>query len=100
MKFFLILTFSVLATNVLAKTKTISKVNYVYVLDIERSFDFSGDTHECGSNIYRTKTETEEIANRKFSLVLAAYTAGKRLTIDTRGCDGNRMLFGWVRILD
>ncbi len=88
-------------TIAFADPVTIDKINYVYVLDSEKSFDFSGgSTHECGSTLYRTTTQTEDIANRKFALALAAYTAGKKVMINTEGCSSNRMKFGWIRILD
>ena len=90
-----------LPIGVFAESKTISKIDYVYVLNTEKSFDFSGgQNHECGSNLYRTNDATEEITNRKFSLVLAAYTAGKKVIINTEGCAGSRMKFGWIRIID
>lgn len=88
-----------LSPMIFADAKTINKIDYVYVLDTEKSFDFAGGgNHACGSNIYRTHAETEAIANRKFSVALAAYTAGQRVTINTEGCSGNRMKFGWIRI--
>lgn len=91
----------VMSSYVYGETRTIEKVDYVYVLDAEKSFDFSGgNTHECGSNLYRTITPTEEIANRKFSVVLTAFSAGKKVILNTEGCSGNRMLFGWVRVSD
>lgn len=84
-----------------AEPKKIEKISYVYVLDDGQSFDFSaGAHHECGTNIYRTRAADAGILNRKFSLVLTAYTARKRLTINTSGCDGNRLLFNWVRLHD
>lgn len=86
---------------VYATPKTIDAVGYVYVLEDGQSFDFaSGVNHECGTNIYRTRADNPDVLNRKFSLVLTAYTARKRLTINTDNCDGNRLLFNWVRIHD
>lgn len=79
--------------------KTIDAVGYVYVLEDGQSFDFAaGANHECGTNIYRTRADDAGVLNRKFSLILTAYTAGKRLTINTSNCDGNRLLFNWVRL--
>jgi len=101
MKNFIFVVGLVMTLGATAEPKTISKVDYVYVLDVERSFDFSGGSnHECGSNLYRTTAATEDIANRKFSLLLAAFTAVKKVVINTEGCSGNRMKFGWVRIID
>lgn len=101
MKVIILLLTVMLASGVAAESKNIDKIDYVYVLDMEKSFEFSGGSeHECGSSLYRATGTTEDIVNRKFTLLLAAYTAGKKVVINTEGCAGNRMKFGWVRIVD
>lgn len=88
--------------NANAASKTLDKIHYIYQLDVDKSFDFSAGSvsHECGSTLYRTTVATDDIAARKFSMVLAAYMAGKKVTLNTEGCSGSRMKFGWIRIHD
>ena len=78
-----------------------TSVSYVYQVGSEPTqFDFqSSRTNECGSSLYRVTSDDVHIANRKFSLVLAAFISGKRLAFhDTGTCAGNRALVSWVRI--
>jgi len=76
-------------------------VNYVYQLDSEATtFEFySSKPNNCGSHLYRVKSPNEAVANRKFSLVLTAFTANKKLGFhDTQICEGYRSIVSWVRL--
>ncbi len=78
-----------------------SKVDYVYQLDSDSTvFEFmSNVSHSCGGKLYRVKSPNEAVANRKFSMVLTAFTADKNLAFhDTQNCEGNRSVVAWVRI--
>ncbi|MCJ8269425.1 MAG: hypothetical protein MJK04_08485 [Psychrosphaera sp.] len=79
-----------------------SKVNYVYQLDTDpTTFEFSSSVqHNCGSYIYRVKSSGEAVANRKFSLVLAAFTTKGNLAFhDTQVCEGTRSVVSWIRLI-
>ena len=85
-----------------AKDVGSSAVNYVYQLDSEATvFEFSSSvSHGCGSNLYRVKSPSEAVANRKFSLVLTAFTTNGKLAFhDTGTCEGNRSVVAWVRLI-
>lgn len=76
-------------------------VSYVYQPDLAPTeFDFDvGKTHGCGSTMYRVKSNDETTANRKFSLILAAFSSGKKVSFHDSGvCSGNRSIVTWVRI--
>lgn len=80
-----------------------SVVNYIYQLDSEATvFEFNASTtHRCGSSIYRVKSPSVAVANRKFSMVFGAFIANKRLAFhDKEICEGNRSLVSWVRIIN
>ncbi|MBA6258241.1 MULTISPECIES: hypothetical protein [unclassified Colwellia] len=85
-----------------AKDISSSTVNYVYQLDSDATvFEFSASvSHSCGSNLYRVKSPNESVANRKFSLILTAFTTnGKVAFHDTQSCEGNRSVVAWVRLI-
>jgi len=85
-----------------AKDITASGVNYIYQLDSDpTTFEFSASVaHSCGSNLYRVKSPNEAVANRKFSLVLTAFTTNGKLTFhDTEQCEGSRSVVAWVRLI-
>jgi len=76
-------------------------INYVYQQDLAPTeFEFSlSRQHDCGSGIYRVVSNNEAVANRKFSLVLAAFTSGKKISFHDIGeCFENRTLVSWIRI--
>ncbi|MGR5378750.1 hypothetical protein [Vibrio harveyi] len=78
-----------------------SKIDYIYQLDSDSTvFEFKSTIkNQCGSNLYRVKSPNEAVANRKFSLVLAAFTTDKNLAFhDTESCEGLRSIVAWVRI--
>ena len=78
-----------------------TSVNYVYQLDSESTiFEFNSSVaNKCGSHLYRVKSPNVEVANRKFALVLTAFTADKKLAFhDTELCEGNRSVVAWVRL--
>ena len=84
-----------------ARQVDVSSVNYVYQLDSDATvFEFNSTVpHACGSSLYQVHSPNEAVANRKFSLVLAAFTTKSNLVFhDTETCVGNRSVVGWVRI--
>lgn len=85
-------------TDVAGKT-----VNYVYQPDLAPTeFEFeAARTNSCGSRLYRVQSSNEAIANRKFSMVLAAFTSGKKIAFhDKEVCVNGRSLVAWVRIVN
>ena len=79
------------------------EVEYVYQqsFDDSTTFEFAvkNRSHSCGSNLYRSRSPSDSIAQRKFSLILAAFTSGKKVSINETGaCEGSRMVVEWVRI--
>ncbi len=80
-----------------------STIHYVYQLDSDPTvFEFNSTViNDCGSSLYRVKSPTESVANRKFSLVLSAFLAGKKLAFhDTGLCEGDRSVVAWVRLIN
>ncbi len=78
-------------------------VNYVYQLDSDSTvFEFSiSAVNSCGSYHYKVKSPNEDVANRKFSLVLAAFSSGKRIMFaDMQVCEGDRTVVSWVRLVN
>jgi len=78
-------------------------VGYVYQFNSSDSTMFDVHvptrTHECGSSLYRSTSTSDAIADRKFALILAAFTSNKKISFRETGvCDGNRMKISWVRI--
>ncbi|ALO43044.1 hypothetical protein [Pseudoalteromonas phenolica] len=85
-----------------AKNVSSSAINDVYQLDSDATvFEFSSSiSHGCGSNLYRVKSPSEAVANRKFSLVLTAFTTNGKLAFhDKEICEGNRSVVSWVRLI-
>jgi len=77
-------------------------VSYVYQLDsAETVFEFSSSiANSCGSSIYRVKSPNVHVANRKFALVLTAFsTQGNLWFHDREICEGNRSVASWVRLV-
>jgi len=72
----------------------------VYQLDTPAHFDFEVNRDNgCGSNLYRVVSPNEYVAGRKLSLVLTAFTAGKKIAFHSLGtCTGNRVKVTWVRM--
>lgn len=103
MKKFVVLVSALLCTQAFAgKDVHGTTVNYVYQLDEPGVFQFSSSVpNNCGSSLYRVKSVDEGVANRKFSLVLTAFTAGKKLSFhDSQVCEGNRSVVRWVRLIN
>lgn len=66
-------------------------------------FDFfSADyMHECGgksSNRFRSYSRYDAVAERKFTLVLAAFSDNLKLSVETLGCEGNAMKVGRIGV--
>ncbi len=66
-------------------------------------FDFfSADyVHECGgksSNRFRSYSRYDTVAERKFTLVLAAFSDNLKLSVETLGCEGNAMKVGRIGV--
>ncbi len=103
MKSVLCLILLVISGQVFAgKDVSSSTVNYVYQLDSDATvFEFNSSVrHACGSTLYSVKSPNVAVANRKFSLVLTAFTADKKLAFhDTQKCEGNRSVVAWVRLI-
>lgn len=78
-----------------------ASVSYVYQWDSEGTvFEFEASVpHSCGSSLYRVTSPNETVANRKFSLVLSAFMADKKIAFhDKEQCEGTRSIVTWVRI--
>lgn len=78
-------------------------VSFVYQPDLAPTeFEFEASRpNSCGSRLYRVQSNNETIANRKFSIVLAAFTSGKKIAFyDKEECIGGRSLVAWVRIVN
>ena len=78
-------------------------VTYVYQPDLAPTeFEFSSDKpNACGSSLYRVQSNDVDTANRKFAIILAAYTAGKNIAFhDKEVCAGSRSTVTWVRITE
>lgn len=80
-----------------------STVEYVYQLDSDATvFEFGSSivSTTCGFSNYRVESPNVDVANRKFALVLAAFTAGKKLAFhDTETCESGRSVVSWVRLI-
>ena len=88
-----------LSVNAFAAELNLNSVSYVYEIGESNTFDFSsGPTHECGTNLYRVSSPSADSVNRKFSLVLSAFMADKKLIVNTEVCTGNRMKVSWIRL--
>lgn len=89
----------VVCSSSFAESVVLDSVSYVYDIDVENVFDFAaGANHQCGSNLYRVRSDNAESVKRRFSMVLVAVTADKSLIVNAGPCDGNRRLVGWVRV--
>lgn len=98
--FSILLVFSVVSNA--GRDVASSKVVYVYQLDgSSTTFEFASSVpHSCGSSLYRVKSEAESVANRKFALVLTAFTTNGNLAFhDREQCEGNRSVVTWVRLI-
>lgn len=85
-----------------AKDIATSKVEYVYQLDSDATvFEFgSSVSNSCGSSRYRVKSPNDTVANRKFSLALAAFTTDGNLAFhDTEVCEGSISVVAWLRLI-
>ncbi|MCP3669491.1 MAG: Spc97/Spc98 family protein [Gammaproteobacteria bacterium] len=101
MKIFLRFFLLGISSQVFAGDVGSSVVNFVYQRDLpDTEFEFSSNiSHGCGSSLYRVSSFTPIVANRKFSVVLTAFTAGKNLAFhDTGVCEGDRSIVSWVRV--
>jgi len=102
MKYFLFVVVLIVSSSAsAAKDVSGRTIDYVYQPDLAPTeFDFAANlTHGCGTNIYRVRSNDEATANRKFSIILAAFTSGKKIAFhDTEVCAGNRSIVSWVRI--
>ncbi|MEN9464717.1 MAG: hypothetical protein RL217_898 [Pseudomonadota bacterium] len=66
-------------------------------------FDFfSADyVHECGgksSNRFRSYSRYDGVTDRKFTLVLTAFSDNLKLSVETLGCEGNAMKVGRIGV--
>ena len=80
-----------------------ASVSQVYQWDSDGiAFDFEASVpHSCGSSLYRVTSPNQVVSDRKFTLILTAFAAGKKIAFhDTGVCDGTRSLASWVRITD
>jgi hypothetical protein len=71
--------------------------------DTRAGFDFftSEKSHKCGgklSNRYRSYSDHQEVAERKFQLVLAALNFKYKVSIKSLGCEGRSMLVDYIGI--
>lgn len=86
-------------SSAFAEPVTLDSVTFVYDVDVENIFDFAGGpNHQCGSNMYRVRSDNVESVKRRFSMVLVAVTADKSLIFNAGACDGDRRRVGWVRV--
>ncbi len=100
-KFLMFLTIALSSSLYAAEDVSGRTVNYVYQPDLAPTeFEFEANRqHDCGSSLYRVRSNDEATAGRKFSIVLAAFSAGKKIAFhDTGQCSGSRAIVSWVRI--
>lgn len=99
MKKFLLLILFAVCNTAFAESVTLSSIDYVYELDADNSFDFAGGAvHQCGSNVYRITSNSQESINRKFSMLLMALVSGNTVIVNAGACSGERRSVGWVRV--
>lgn len=91
--------FLLAATDSLAESVQLETIDFLYDLAHATQFDFeAGDTHVCGSKMYRVKSTDTDVLKRRYSMLLAAVVSGKKVILDAGSCDGSRRLVGWIRI--
>lgn len=78
-------------------------VGYVYQVDTTDptlfEFHLPDRTNICNSTSYRSKSDNEQVASRKFSMVLSALMSDKKITFhETGDCESGRALVGWIRL--
>jgi hypothetical protein len=83
---------------------TAQSIGYVYLIESTDNTAFDIDlpnrVNQCGSTLYRSKSNDTVIAARKFSAVLTAFTANYKIKFnDNEVCEGNRSLISWIRIV-
>ncbi|MCO7223347.1 hypothetical protein [Pleionea sp. CnH1-48] len=104
MKTFISIVIGVMALPAIAgKDVNDRTVNYVYQPDLAPTeFEFSANrTNACGTDLYRVQSPDEATADRKFSLVLAAFTTKKKLSFhDTEVCKSGRAVVSWVKLVN
>ena len=71
--------------------------------DVKAGFDFftSKKTHKCGgklSNRHRSYSDHNEVAQRKFQLILAALNFQHKVSIKSLGCEGRALLVDYIGI--
>lgn len=100
MKALLIAALTLSTSLAFAEAVTIDSVSFAYDIGTENSFDFAGGStlNKCDSYYYRTIASTPDSINRKFSMILMAIAADKKIMVNTEGCSEDRMLVGWVRV--
>lgn len=88
-----------------SKLKNNLKIISVYQIEDESNagFDFftSHKSHKCGgklSNRFRSYSDHEDVAARKFNLALAALNFQYNVSIKSLGCEGRSMLVGYIGI--
>lgn len=77
------------------------QVSNVYQLDSDATvFEIRTDEpNSCGGVYWRVKSPNEAVANRKFSLVLTAFTTKSAISFhDTGVCESNRSVVSWIRL--
>ena len=94
---------SVLAFNVLATGDVFNAtIVNVYQHDSDSTvFEFRTDIEQnsCGGVYWRVKSPNDAVANRKFSMILTAYTSKTPVSFYDKGqCEGNRSTVGWIRL--
>lgn len=100
---FILLAFSPLALAEGFTTKL--TVTFIYQLKDEPNaaieFFTKQKAHKCGgklSNQYRSYSDNEVVAERKFQIIMAAFNGNHALNVKPIGCEGDAMLVGTVGI--
>jgi len=100
-KLFMLTALAFASPSFAAKDIMQSEIVYVYQPDLAPTeFEFQSNiANSCGSHLYRVKSNDEATAQRKFSIVLTAFSTGKNLAFnDTETCQGSRSIVSWVRV--
>lgn len=78
-----------------------TKIINVYQLDSDATvFEFRANIeNSCGGVYWRVESPNESVADRKFSMILTAYSTGGNVSFyDKERCEGNRSIVSWVRL--
>jgi hypothetical protein len=93
------------SSHILAKDIYGIEVTAIYQLEDEVNppFDFQSkhNLHKCGgkkSNHFRVYSDDITTGNRRFKLLLSAFSQQTKISVGTMKCEGKRMITSWIRL--